>query len=80
MILGRWQVESAIKMTVEFNGDGTAKLTMLGQTVRGTYKLDSGNELEWTMNGMTTKCKVNVTPLELDLTDEANRTIRYKRI
>ena len=42
-----------------------------------TYKLDAGNELEWTVNGITTKSKVNVT--ELGLTDDANRTIAYKR-
>ena len=69
----------AIKMTAEFSRDGTAKLTMFGQTLQGTYKLDEGNELEWTLNGITTKSKVNVTPTELELTDDANRTITYKR-
>jgi hypothetical protein len=51
---------------------------MFGQTLQGTYKLDSGNELEWTLNGITTKSKVNVTATELELTD-ASRTITYKR-
>jgi hypothetical protein len=52
LILGKWQVASAqvggaeagcaaevgraIKMTAEFSRDGTAKLTMLGQTLQGT--------------------------------------------
>ena len=93
LILGKWEVAGAtvggadvvspevgraIKMTAEFSGDGTAKITMFGQTVQGTYKL-AGDELEWTVNGMTTKGKVNVTATELDVTDNANRTIKYKR-
>ena len=79
LILGKWEVESAMKMTVEFSRDGTAKLTMFGQTLRGTYKLNAENELEWTLNGKTTKSKVNVTATELELTDDENRTIKYKR-
>jgi len=81
LILGKWEVENVpMKMTAEFNSDGTAKITMLGQTLRGTYKLDAGNELVWTMNGTTTKGKANVTATELELTDNANRTIKYKRM
>ena len=95
LILGKWDAASAmggdadfgsaaeigraIKMTAEFKRDGTAKITMFGQTLQGTYKLDAGNELEWTMNGITTKSKVNVTTTEMELTDDANRTIKYKR-
>ena len=79
LILGKWEVESAIKMTAEFSGDGTAKLTMFGQTLQGTYKLNTENELEWTLNGKTTKSKVKVTATELELTDDANRTIKYRR-
>ncbi len=79
LILGRWEVESAIKVTAEFSRDGTAKLTMFGQTLQGTYKLNSENELEWTLNGKTTKAKVNVTATELELTDDANQTIKYRR-
>jgi hypothetical protein len=80
LILGKWEVESAIKMTVEFSRDGTAKLTMFGQTVQGTYKLDADNDLEWTLNGKTTKGKVKITATELELTDDANQTIKYKRM
>jgi hypothetical protein len=81
LILGKWEVESAIKMSVEFSKDGTAKLTMLGQTLEGEYKLDdAGNELEWTMNGISTKSKVNLTGTELELTDASNRTIKYKKV
>jgi len=79
LILGKWEVESTIKMTVVFSRDGTAKMTMFGQTLQGTYKLNPENELEWTMSGMTTKSKINVTATELELTDDANRTIIYKR-
>jgi len=53
LILGKWEVESAIKMTAEFSRDGTAKITMFGQTLQGTYKLNAENELEWTLNGKT---------------------------
>jgi len=79
LILGKWEGESAIKITIEFCRDGTAKLTMFGQTLRGTYKLNAENELEWTLNGKTTKSKVTVAATELELTDDANRTIKYKR-
>jgi hypothetical protein len=95
LILGKWEVASAqvggaevrsateaaraINMTAEFSRDGTAKLTMWGQTLQGTYKVNAENELEWTMGGVTKKSKVNVTATELDLTDDANRTIKYKR-
>ena len=79
LILGKWEVDSAIRMTAEFNRDGTAKITMFGQTLQGTYKLNAENELEWTLNGKTTKSKVSVTATELELTDDANRTIKYKR-
>ena len=76
LILGKWEVESAIKMTAEFSRDGTAKITLFGQTLQGAYKLNAENELEWTLNGKTTKSKVNVTATELELTDDANRTIQ----
>ena len=79
LIVGKWELESAMKMTVEFSRDGTAKFTMFGQTLQGTYKLNAENELEWTLNGKTTKSKAHVTGTELELTDEANRTIKYKR-
>jgi hypothetical protein len=88
LILGKWQVastrvngaetDSPIKMTAEFNPDGTAKITMFGQTLQGTFKF-SGDELEWSMNGQTTKSKASVTATDLELTDDQNRTIIYKR-
>jgi len=96
LILGKWEVAgaqvggaevsggveaaNAIKMTAEFNRDGTAKITMFGRTMQGTYKLNADNELEWTMGGITTKSKVNVSATELEVTDDANRTIKYKRM
>jgi hypothetical protein len=52
---------------------------MLGQTLQGRYKLDDGNELEWTLNGITSRSKANVTADELELTDSANQTIKYRR-
>jgi hypothetical protein len=95
LIVGKWEVAGArvegaevpsavaagraIKMTAEFSPDGTAKMTMFGQTLQGTYKLNGENELEWTMNGITTKAKLNVSATELDVTDDANRTITFTR-
>lgn len=79
LIVGKWEVDSAVKMTAEFDGDGTAKITMFGQTLQGTYKLDDANQLEWTMNGISTKAKVHVTATEMELTNAANQTIKYKR-
>ena len=95
LILGKWEVAGAqvggvdeesataagraIKMSAEFNRDGTAKITMMGQVLQGTYKINGENELEWTMSGVTTKSKLNVSATELELTDDANRTIKYKR-
>jgi hypothetical protein len=95
LIVGKWEVASAkaggvdvgysdvgkaIKMTAEFSRDGTAKMTMFGQTLQGTYKLNGENELVWTMSGITTKSKVNVTADELEVTNDANQTIKYKRM
>ena len=89
LILGKWEaasatsggveVDTAMKITAEFSRDGTAMITMFGQTLRGTYKLNGENELEWTLNGRTTKSKVNVTATELELTNDENQTIKYKR-
>jgi uncharacterized protein (TIGR03066 family) len=80
LILGKWEVENApTKMTAEFKSDGTATVSIFGQTAHGTYKLNGEDELEWSMNGMNTKAKVKVTATELELTDNANRTIKYKR-
>jgi hypothetical protein len=79
LILGKWSAESAVKVTAQFRRDGTARLTMLGHTVQGTYKLNPENELEWTLNGRTTIAKVHVTADELELTDDANQTIKYRR-
>jgi len=81
LIVGRWEVEgAAVKMTAQFDRDGTAAVTIFGQTSRSTYKLISDNELEWTMAGKTTRAKINVTATELELTDDENRTIKYKRL
>jgi len=95
-IVGKWEVASAsvggadspsaaeagkaIKMTAEFGRDGIVRMTMFGRTLQGTYKLNGDNELEWTMGGITTKSKVIVTASALEVTDDANRTIKYRRM
>jgi hypothetical protein len=79
LLLGKWELDSGIKMTAEFRNDGTAQVTMFGQTLQGTYKVNPQNELEWNMSGNSTKAKFAVTATELELTDDQNRTIKYKR-
>lgn len=80
LLLGTWEVEGApMKMTVEFRPNGTATIMMLGQRLEGGYTLNAANELTWSMNGRTTTAKMSVTPTELELTDDQNRTIKYKR-
>lgn len=78
LIIGKWEAESAVKLNAEFRQDGTASLTMFGQTIQGRYTLND-DELVWTVNGITTKGKVKVTATELELTDDKNQTIKYKR-
>jgi uncharacterized protein (TIGR03066 family) len=78
-IIGKWEAgQAGAKMTAEFNKDGKATLTMFGQPLQGTYKIN-GDELEWTMNGKTTKGKVKVTATELELTSDG-KTITYKKV
>ena len=55
LIVGKWEVDNGMKLTAEFSKDGTAKITMFGQTLQGKYKLNAGNELEWILNGKTTR-------------------------
>ncbi len=80
LLLGTWEVEGTpMKMTAEFRPNGTAAITMFGQKLEGTYTLNAANELTWSVNGRTTTAKVSVTPTELEVTDDQNRTIKYKR-
>ena len=80
LILGKWEIQNVpTKMTAQFNSDGTASVTIFGQTMQGTYKMNSEDELEWSMNGMSTRAKVKLTASELELPDSSNRTIKYKR-
>jgi len=76
-ILGKWEAgESGVKLTAEFAPGGEAKITLFGKTLQGTYKLD-GDELEWTLNGTTTKCKVKVTATDMELSsDDTDRRFR----
>jgi uncharacterized protein (TIGR03066 family) len=79
-IVGKWEAgQAGAKLTAEFSKDGNATITILGQTVQGTYKLNGDDELEWTLNGKTTKCKVKLTDTELELTSDG-KTITYKKV
>jgi uncharacterized protein (TIGR03066 family) len=81
-LVGTWErVKGTLPpgATVEFTKGGKAKLTMFGQTLQGTYKVNGGDELEWTLNGKTTKSKVKVTTTEMEVTSEG-KTIKYKKV
>ena len=79
LIVGKWEAgQAGTKVTAEFSKDGKAKLTMFGQPIQGTYKLN-GDEMEWTVNGKTTKGKVKVTATELEVTSDG-KTITYKKV
>src|SRR5262245_30995600 len=80
-LVGKWQARSALKVTAEFDKNGVAQLTMFGQTVRGHYEWVGENVLQCTLNGMTTRYRVQVSATELELTDERNQnqTIVYER-
>jgi major membrane immunogen (membrane-anchored lipoprotein) len=80
LIVGKWEAgEGVAKITAEFTKDAKAKITILGKTLQGTYKINGDGELEWTMNGITKKGKVKVTSTELELTQEG-KTIKYKKV
>jgi uncharacterized protein (TIGR03066 family) len=80
-LVGKWEAgEASVKITAEFAKDGTAKLTMMGQTMQGKYKVNGEDELEWTMNGTTTKAKMKLSSSELELTNGDGKTLKYKRV
>jgi len=67
LIVGRWEAgQAGIKVTTEFSRDGKVTVTMFGRPVHGTYKMNGNDELEQTLNGKTTKCKVRVSASDLD--------------
>ena len=78
LIVGKWKIgQEGLKVEAEFDKKGVATLTMFGQKLRGEYKL-AGGELEWTVNGRTTRYQATVSATELELTD-GGQTIVYKR-
>jgi hypothetical protein len=80
LIVGKWEAgEGGAKVTAEFTKDAKGQLTILGKTLQGTYKMNGEDELEWTLNGTTTKIKVKVTSTELELTTQG-KTIKYKKV
>jgi hypothetical protein len=79
LIVGKWEAgEVGGLITAEFSKDGKANLTMFGRTLEGTYKMPSDDEMEWTLNGKTTKYKVKVTATTLVVTSEG-KTVTYKK-
>jgi uncharacterized protein (TIGR03066 family) len=79
LIVGKWEAgQAGVKLAVEFSRDGKMKMTLFGKPLQGTYKLN-GDELEWSMGGMTTKFKIKVTATELVVTSDG-KTITYKKV
>ena len=80
LIVGKWRAgEGGAKVTAEFATDGKAKLTMLGRTIQGTYKINGNDELEWTVGGRTTAFKAKVTARQLELFSDGS-TITYQKL
>lgn len=78
-IVGKWEAgQEGVKLQMEFTKDGKTKVTIFGQSVEGTYKVN-GDELETTINGRTMKGKLKVTATELELTSDG-KTITYKKL
>jgi hypothetical protein len=79
LIVGKWEAgQGAVKITMEFYNDGKAKLGMFGQSIDATYKINGGDELEWTCNGETKKGKMKISGKELEISSDGN-SIVYKR-
>jgi hypothetical protein len=79
LIVGKWATgQGGVKISAEFARDGTAVLTMFGQPLQGTYKIE-GDELVWTLNGMTTHHKMKVTADQLEIAGDGGVTVVYKR-
>jgi hypothetical protein len=79
LIVGKWEeAQGGGLITAEFSKDGKANLTMFGRTLEGTYKMNSDDEMEWTLNGKTTKYQVKVTATTLVVTGEG-KTVKYKK-
>jgi hypothetical protein len=79
-LVGKWEAGHAgAKLTAEFGKDGIAKLTIFGKTIQGTYKVNGGDELEWTLNGTTSKYKMKISMNELEVTSDG-KTVMYKKV
>jgi hypothetical protein len=80
LIVGRWEAgQAGAKLVAEFAQDGKAKITILGQTLQGSYKINGDDELEWTMGGRTTKFKAKVTATQMELSSDG-KTIIYTKV
>jgi hypothetical protein len=79
LILGKWQADGALKTTAEFSRHGIARLTIFGQTTQGSYRFSGADELEWILNGRTTKARVTVSVTELELANAAHQTVVYRK-
>jgi serine/threonine protein kinase len=79
-IVGRWEsVDAPIRIIQEFRKNGQSKITLLGKTTIGTYKLN-GDDIDWRSGAMTAKCKVTFfSSTEMELSNEAG-SVKYKKI
>jgi hypothetical protein len=80
LIVGKWEAgDGPVKLTAEFRKDSTGKLTIMGKTVQGNYRVVGDDVLEWTLGGTTTRSKLRVTASELELTKDG-QTIKYRKV
>jgi hypothetical protein len=78
-MVGKWEAGDGIKLAAEFRKDGKGRLTLFGQTIEGTYKVNDNDEMEWTVNGTTQKFKVKVNGNEMEI-NNGKDAITYKRV
>jgi hypothetical protein len=79
LLIGKWEIESP-RIVTEFHTDGTTSFSALGQTLNGTYRWNSPDELETNLNGRVARSKAEVREEALELTNENHETIVFKRI
>lgn len=78
-IVGTWEVDAGgMKVGAEFAADGKMTMTMLGQSIPGTYRVN-GDDLEMTVNGVTSTGKVKVTATGLEVTKDGV-TVKYRKV
>jgi uncharacterized protein (TIGR03066 family) len=88
LIVGKWEGtrkigDRDVKMTVQFKKDGMLEVALGESVLKGTWKLLPDGMLQLSLtrgaDTVTNKVKVAVSESELDLTDSAGKTDKFKR-